>query len=193
MRYVAVDACCLINLLAAGGILPQPSTEKGRASRQLDAPSSLDTTLHIPDSIARETLYLLQPDEDDETKLVKAPIDLAPYFADGLLHACDIEGEEEVGLFVQFATRLDDGEAECLAIARHRGWFLATDDRPATALAGQAGVPVLTTAELVKHWAKRTRTKKPDVAAVLRNIQRFAKFVPRRNSPEAAWWLSRFP
>ena len=124
---------------------------------------------------------------------MKTPIDLTQYFAHGVLFQCDVEGEEETDLFVQYATRLDDGEAACLAIAKNRGWSLATDDRPATTLAGQAGVPVLTTSELVKRWAKRTRANQQQIAAALWNIQRFAKFTPRQNSPAAAWWFSHFP
>ena len=117
---------------------------------------------------------------------MKSPIDLTLYFTHGVLSECEIEGEEETDLLVQYATRLDDGEAACLAIAKNRGWSLATDDRPATTLAGQASVTVLTTAELVKHWATRTSANKQEVATVLLNIQRFAKFIPRQNSPEHA-------
>ena len=89
--------------------------------------------------------------------------------------------------------RLDDGEAACLAIAKHRRWSLATDDRPAGTLAGQAGVRVLTTAELVRQWAKKVNAKKQEITTVLLNIQRFAKFVPRPGSPEAAWWFAQLP
>lgn len=192
MEDVVVDACCLINLLAAEGVLPTPPAPrgKGKATRSKDVPSALEATLHVPTVVVRESLYLLRPDDDDETRLVKAPIDLNPYFAHGVLCECEVMGAEETDLFVQYATRLDDGEAACLAIAKNRGWSLATDDRPATTLAGQAGVPVWTTAELVKHWAKKTVAKKPEIAAILSNIQRFAKFVPRPNSREAAWWFS---
>lgn len=191
MKDLAVDACCLINLLAAGAILPPPAVSmgKGMAARRTPSASPLEAILHVPAVVARESLYLLRPD-DDQTKLVKSPIDLTPYFAQGVLCECEIEGEVETGLFVQYATILDDGEAACLAIARQRGWTLATDDRPAAALAGRANVPVVSTAQLVKHWAKRANASKQQVAAVLANIRRFAKFVPRPNSPEASWWFS---
>jgi hypothetical protein len=150
----------------------------------------LESRLHIPRVVAGESLYLLQPDEDDESKLVKTPIDLMPFFDAGVLVECDVEGEEEMDLFVQFAAALDDGEAACMAIAKNRGFTLATDDRPATNLAGQFNVPVVTTAELVKEWAKKIKAKKAEITSTLLNIQQFARFVPRPNSPEAQWWFS---
>ena len=187
MTDVAVDACCLINLLAAGSILPDPSAPKvkGKASTH-----ALNRTLHIPNAVAAESLYLLQPDDGDESLLVKAPIDVQSYFDAGVLIACTVEGDEETDLFVQFATRLDDGEAACLAIARNRNWAIATDDRPARKLANQFDVPVVTTVELVKEWANSSNARKPDIRDTLQNIQRFARFMPRQNSPEAEWWFS---
>jgi hypothetical protein len=192
MKDVAVDACCLINLLAAGTIFPDPppSQAKGRASMPKGATTALECTLRVPGVVTNESLYLLQPDDDDESKLVKTPIDLTPLFGAGVLVECDVEGEEETNLFVQFAAALDDGEAACMAIAKNRAWTLATDDRPATRLAGQFNVPVVTTAELVKDWAKKSKAKKAEITRTLLNIQQFAKFVPRQNSPEAQWWFS---
>src|ERR1700752_3378011 len=165
MRDVAVDACCLINLLAAGSILPEvfSSTAKGSTSQPKAAKRALAYTLHVPTTVAHESLYLVQLDKEDGTTLVKVPIDLTPHFDAGNLVECDIEGEEETALYVQFATSLDDGEAACLAIAKRRGWLLATDDRPATNLAGQFGVTVVTTAELVKEWSRNAKAKKAEI------------------------------
>lgn len=192
MKDVAVDACCLINLLAAGSILPAPpsSATRRNASRARRGPHALEVTLHVPTAVARETYYLLQPDKQDRRKLVKMPLDLGPYFKGGVLMESDVEGEEETDLFVQFAARLDDGEAACLAIARNRGWTLATDDRPATKLAGQVGVPVLTTAQLVADWAEGAKADKAEIATALSNIRILAKFAPRPNSSGASWWYA---
>lgn len=222
MQDVAVDACCLINLLAAGPILSPPGRLKpgerelrhidldppssasspessGKPSRRRkkavstepeEPPLGIGLTLHVPAKVTQETFYLLQPDEEDGSKLVKMPIDLAPFFQAGMIHSCDLEGEQELGLFVQLATRLDDGEAACFAIAQSRSWLLATDDRPATKLAAQAGLTVITTPELVKRWADTSGATDEAVAAVIQNIQTFARFVPHPDAPESAWWMS---
>jgi hypothetical protein len=194
MTDVAVDACCLINLLAADCVLSQPAASKKRSKGTVhpDEVASLGLVLHVPTIVANESLYILKTDQDDSAKLLKSPIDLEPYFSNGILQRCDIEGEHETAYFVGYASRLDDGEAACVALAKSRGWMLATDDRPATTLALQQGVPVLTTAELLKRWATVTKATKAEVSTALSNIQRFAKFVPRLKSPEAHWWLSYF-
>lgn len=196
MQDVAVDACCLINLCAAGKILSlsSPSTPPRRKGAK-PAPTpkkptfALDLNLYIPAKVGQEVLYIMKPDDDDKTNLVKAEIDLGTYTKAGILHPCDLEGEAETELFVKLATKLDDGEAACFAIAKARGWLLATDDRPATRLADQEGVTVITTPELVKRWAEKAKAKDAEVSAVLQSIQTFARFVPRKSSALYAWWV----
>ena len=58
-----------------------------------------------------------------------------------------------------------------MAIAKTRGWGLASDDRKARRLAGQLGVNVVTTAELVKSWSENTKAPDDDVAQVLRRLE----------------------
>ncbi len=52
----------------------------------------------------------------------------------------------------------------CLALAESRGWVVATDDRKAVRVAGQAGLTVVSTPAIVKAWADATR---PDPALTL--------------------------
>ena len=196
MQDVALDACCLINLCAAGRILgaasPSAPIRHGVRRGVAASPkpgSGLGLNLHVPSKVIEETLYILQPDVEDTSKLVKSQIDLDHFTAIGLLHKCDCEGQEEIELLVQMAIQLGDGEAACFAIAAKRGWVLATDDRRARRLAADSGLAVITTPELVKLWAENTNAGDREVVAVLQNIQRFAYFTPRANSPEYAWWV----
>jgi hypothetical protein len=196
MSDLAMDACCLINLRAAGCILvPGPSSQdviprrKGRAASPPSVTHPLDLMLHVPDNVLREALRLDQPDEDDPTKLVPIPLDLESLIAQGILHACKLEDDEERDRFVQFATELDDGEAACLAIAVQRGWVLGSDDRIAARLALSLGVNVMTTEQLVKRWAEPTDANPSEIGRVLRNIQTYGHYTPRRTSPLREWWL----
>ena len=116
-------------------------------------------------------------------------VDLAPVIGAGLLHRCDLEGEDELNLFVQLATTLDDGEAACLAIAKTRGWTLATDDRKGRREAAGLGVPVVTTPELVKAWADAAKAGEAAVAKLLRDIQDYARFAPHKTMPLHSWWV----
>lgn len=196
MQDVALDACCLINLCAAGKILgavssSAPARRGGRrgAAASPKPGSGLGLNLHVPSKVIEETLYILQPDVEDTSKLVKSPIDLEHFTAAGFLHKCDCEGQEEIELFVQMAIPLGDGEAACFAIAAKRGWALATDDRRARRLAAESSLAVITTPELVKLWAKNTNASDEEIVMVLENIQKFAYFTPRASAPEYAWWV----
>jgi predicted nucleic acid-binding protein len=196
MQDVVLDACCVINLYAAGKILPGEAAPSKPPRRKIVRPGSspqakklaFDFKLHLPVKVKREAKYVLQPDEDDQTKLVKSEIDLDPLIKAGLLHECDLEGEAETDVFVQMAVKLDDGEAACFAIAKNRGWLLATDERPTERLAKQHGVSIITTPELVKHWADKTKATEHEVAQLLWNIQTFAHYCPRKTLPLYAWW-----
>ena len=54
--------------------------------------------------------------------------------------------------------------------------------------AGNLGVPVVTTPELVKLWAEATKAGNAAVAKVLRAIQEYARFFPRKTMPLYDWW-----
>ena len=196
MQDVALDACCLINLCAAGRMLCPSSSSTAKARHGAKAHGSTQhrsgfgLSLHVPAKVTGEALYIMQFDQEDQSNLIECPIDLQPYMAAGLLAPCDLETHEEIELFVRMAAQLGDGEAACFALAAKRGWALATDDRRARRLAAESSLKVITTPELVKLWAKNTNASDEEIVTVLENIQRFAYFTPRPNSPEYAWWGS---
>jgi predicted nucleic acid-binding protein len=171
-----LDACCMINLYAAGDL------------ESLLPPMRFD--FHIPETVLRESLFVRKLDEE-EGKLVEDPIDLKPAIDEGLLRECKLQEGAETELFVQLATAVDDGEAMCLAIAKTRGWMLATDDRKATRLANKLGVKTTSTPELMKRWADASKAKIRAVAQALDRIQTFARFVPRKGSRLQSWWNSQ--
>ena len=196
MQDVVLDACCVINLYAAGKLLSGEVPRSAPPRRRIVMPGSapkakklaFDFKLYLPAKVKEEARYILQPDEEDRSKLVKTKIDLDPIIQAGCLHECNLEGEEEVELFVQTATKLDDGEAVCFAIARSRGWLLATDERPTENLARKHGVRIITTPELVKHWADKTKASAEEVAKILWSIQTYAHYFPRKTLPMHSWW-----
>lgn len=197
MQDVVLDACCVINLYAAGKILSAETAPSKPPRRKIVRPGSspqakklpFDFKLHLPAKVRGEAKYVLQPDEDDQATLVKTEIDLDPLIKAGLLHECDLEGEAETDMFVQMAVKLDDGEAACFAIAKSRGWVLATDERPTERLGKQHGVSIITTPELVKLWADKTKASEEVVAHVLWNIQTYAHYFPRKTLSLHSWWM----
>jgi hypothetical protein len=179
---IACDACCLINFLAGDNIFSPPISPGFAKSVQVGR-------LFIPSEVARESLYLLQPDPNSPDDLIKTPIDLTSHFGKKILHQCTIDTKEEKDLFVRLAIDVDDGEAACLAIAKLRDFTVATDDRLAGRIAKELSIPVINTPQYVQRWAESIGASQDQIVSTIRNIERFARFSPRRDSPEAEWWI----
>jgi hypothetical protein len=75
-----------------------------------------------------------------------------------------------------------------LAIAESRGWAVATDDRKAIRVAGQAGLMVISCPQVVKAWADATQPDPAALVQVLADIQTLAQFRPNPALPESDWW-----
>lgn len=65
-----------------------------------------------------------------------------PLKPNGWLRLIDVEGQEEHDRHVRLSAVVHPGEAASLAIAAHRGWVFATDDRAARRFAAEEGVAV---------------------------------------------------
>jgi predicted nucleic acid-binding protein len=169
-----IDACCLINLCAVGDL-----------QRWL---SSLGFAWHLPSAVVQETLYLRSADEEGNP--TAESIDVERLLEAGLIGECIVQSGDEMRYYVELAADLDDGEAMALAIARVRGWILATDDRKARRRAAEAHVPVITTPELMNRSAERNALSADQIRSALQRIQRHARFVPAADFPEYEWWMS---
>ena len=172
MDDVVVDACCMINLYAAGGLRKRLSLLGGR--------------WYVPTAVVVEALYV-HIEQADGT-IEKSAIDLQSFVDDGTLLSCTVESAEELELYVDLATRIGDGEAMALAIAKSRGWTLWTDDRKAKRITDGLSVSVLTTPDLVKRWADSTILSRDELRDTLRLIEDRAHFFPAASHPLHSWW-----
>lgn len=174
MPDAIVDACCFINLYATGdlrGFLTELAWE-----------------WHLPSAALAESLYIrVTVDEGDDKR---APIQAQPYIDEKLITLVDVGNADEAELYVRLAGDLDDGEAMALAIAKLRGWTLATDDRKAKRFAGNLGVPVVTTPELMERWAKASKMRPAKLKTLLNNIQSGARFAPAEDAQGYEWWTA---
>lgn len=175
MAEQIVDACCVINLFASG--------------RLVDILRSCGGMFHVSKQVRAESLLIRQPDPASPDALIDHPVDLEAAEKDGVLLRCELQGEEEAAAFISFAQLVDDGEASCLAIAKCRGWTVATDDRKAIRLATQEQIAVVTTPELLDRWARAAGPSARELAIAIASIERFARFRPRAKSPLRDWWV----
>ena len=171
-----VDACCLINLYAS--------------EKPIEIVRAFGAEFFVPDRVRGEALTIRRPAEDDVAKYVSEPIDLTEALDASILQECRVEGRTENEDFVRYAMELDDGEAACLAIAKQRGWVVATDDRKAIRLATAERIDVITTPELMHRWAEVAKPKDEEVAEALRRIERFARFRLGKSAKHSQWWAT---
>ena len=170
-----IDACCLIDLLSSG-----------HAEAILRAAGCV---WHLPRAVQGEVRFIRQHDPAQPGSLINVPADLTPLIASGLLAPCQPDDTQEQARFVHYATTFrSDGEAMCLALAESRGWVVATDDRKAIRIAGQAGLTVISCPQIVKAWVAVTHPDPAVLVEILADIQTLARFVPNPMMPEAAWW-----
>jgi predicted nucleic acid-binding protein len=167
---VVLDTCCLVNLAAVDGTLAC-----------LD---EFDLIWYLPTAVHAEGIFIRSAGDSRTVRRIA----IETMVSSGIVRICAPADEVETALYVEFAASLDDGEAMALAIAKNRGWRLATDDRKALTRARAAGVAVVTTPELMRSWALRKACPQPQLVEALTRIETLAKFVPTDESPAALWW-----
>jgi predicted nucleic acid-binding protein len=173
---VILDACCLINLYASGRID--------------DILASLSKPVFVARYVWSNEALTVNGAHDSAADMQETRIDLESQILGGLLGLADLETEDEEILFVNFAANLDDGEAITGAIAAARNWCIATDDRRArNVFADQVPqIQLLSSPELVKHWADVTAAEVDEICLVVQRIRRHGHFVPPASHFLYTWW-----
>jgi hypothetical protein len=175
---VAIDACCLFDLLASG-----------------NAEAILRTSGHswqLPSAVGGEVQYVRQRDPNQPGKLVKVPADLPALIGSGVLAVCDPQTQQELARFTHYASLFrSDGESMCLALAEQRGWAVAADDRRAIRVAQQAGLTVVSCPQLLKRWADAAAPDQTTLVRALRDIEALAYFKPNPTMPAYRWWVDQ--
>jgi predicted nucleic acid-binding protein len=174
-QQLLLDACCGINLHASGRI----------AEILIDLPYRF----HIVRKVIQEAGHTRRRVEAGEYQLES--IDWQPLVAAGLVAVTDVDGEDEEAAVVAFAAaRLDEGEALTCAVAVHRGYAIATDDRRARRLLSAQGFasPVLSTLDLLHQWANRRGLGDDEVAAVVHRVAVGGNFAPPSRDSLKSWW-----
>ena len=175
--HLLLDACCVINLYASFQMEPILSA----------IPIQVAISDYVKD---QEALTILGgPDEDVSKEVI--PVEVQPMVDSGLIEVVilDIEGESET--YVNLAADLDDGEAISGAIAIHRNWGIGTDEKKATNIFKRDApqIQVISTPELVKHWADSDNPSSEEISKALNNIHWRARYIPNISHDLYSWWI----
>lgn len=168
-----IDCCSLLNLYAGWGGLEN--------LQQLEHSWFICKAVEGESQITREYDEHQQPQDRE--------LALQPFVQSGVIQVIAPETDEEVESYLEFAELIDDGEAQSIALAKHRGLMLLTDDRKALKIAQNAGIETVSTVDILREWIERGGIQITDVRKTLTRIRELARFVPPKNSAEIAWWI----
>ncbi len=176
--HVLLDACCILNFSASG--------------RFLEILSAIPAQVVVTEVGRDKELKTLQrlKTEDNE-----AAVQFEAAISKSLLLVTDFESEAEAEAetFVNYAFAMgDDGESATGAIAVHRGWAIATDDKKAISFFQQE-VPqlkIISTLEVVKYWSEQSSLNASELRNVLGAIRVKGRYIPDKDHPLQSWWKS---
>lgn len=159
--HLLLDTCCLINLHVSGAL-----------------PEILGC---LPAMAVVVT----------DVRLEAQRFDVQLYADQGALMLDDLTGQEyELFLNLLANGDLDDGEAAVGAVAISRTWAIATDDQLArdVFLAQAPHIQLLTTPELLQHWATLTGCEAALLRQTLQRVELEGRFRPGPQHPLHTWW-----
>jgi len=172
--HVVLDACCVLNFCASGHFMA--------------ILKSIPAQVVVTEVVREKELITLQRLEDEENE---GAIQFETAITQGLLSVVDFELESEEETFVNYASELgDDGESATCAIAVHRGWAIATDDKKAISFSQKEAphLQILSTLEIIKNWSELENLASAKLRNVISAIQTKGRYVPPRNHPLFSWW-----
>ncbi|MGH2615062.1 MAG: hypothetical protein ACRDJC_07470 [Thermomicrobiales bacterium] len=137
----------------------------------------------IAEAVLRESMYIhVIVDGVRE----KEPVSFEPMFAAGTLAVVEPESEEEIQSLIDLSLQLDDGEAMTCALALHRGYRIATDEKKAIRFVGNQ-IPIVGALDLVRAWADAVAAPPILIREVLAAIEERG-YVPGSDHRHYGWW-----
>lgn len=137
----------------------------------------------VAEAVLRESLYI-QAVVDGVRE--KEPIDLEPLVTGGVVAPIAPDTEEEFQTLIDLSRQLDDGEAMTCAIALHRGYRIATDEKKTIKLVGDR-IPIVGTLDLLRAWADVTSVPPATLRDVFMALAERA-YIPGTDHLHRAWW-----
>ncbi|NJL00568.1 MAG: hypothetical protein HC910_08365 [Spirulinaceae cyanobacterium SM2_1_0] len=172
--HVVFDACCVLNFCASGYLI--------------EIIQSIPAQVVVTEVVRERELLTLQrlTDENDEdTNQFEAAM------KKGLLAVVDFNSESEEETFVNYVFELgDDGESATCAIAVHRQWVIATDDKKAISFFQREApnLQILSTLAIVRHWSEAENISSVTLRSVLTAIRTRGRYIPHHSHPLLGWW-----
>ena len=172
--HLILDACCVLNLCASGSFLSILKT----------IPAQVVVTEVVKQRELKTLQHLTFEDKDGAIQLERS-------IQQGLLLVVDFESESEEETFINYVFEMgDDGESATFAIASHRRWAVATDDKKAISFfqKEEPDIQILSTLEIIKHWSEVENINSADLKNALNSVRVRGRYLPAQRHPLYNWW-----
>jgi len=172
--HIILDACCVLNLCASGNFLSILKT--------IPAQSIITEVVKQQEL---KTLQSLTVEDND------GAIQLESAIQQELILIVDFESALEEQTFVNYVFEMgDDGESATFAIASHRRWAVATDDKKAISFfkKEEPDLQIFSSLEIIKHWSEVTNSSSRELKNTLSAIRVKARYLPSKKHPLFSWW-----
>lgn len=172
MTHYCLDACSIINLFCGWGGIQELHT--------FGVSWSTTTT-------ALGEFKDVRIQQADGT-IIRSPIDHSVVLQQFPLTILSDLSDDELDTAMDLSVEIDDGEAECLAVALHRNLVFVSDDGLAITTAESRGVQAVSSLDLISQWADLDPSRPALLLGILERIELLARYVPSRNHPRRGWW-----
>jgi predicted nucleic acid-binding protein len=172
--HIVLDACCVLNFCAS--------------EKLLEILKAIPAQVVVTEVVRQQELKTLQRLKGEANEGV---IQFETAIEQGLLTVLDFESEVEEETFVNYAFELgDDGESATGAIAVHRGWAIAIDDKKAISFFKKMApdLQILSTLEIVKYWSEQENLDSAKLKMALNSIRVKGRYIPHKTHPLLDWW-----
>ncbi|WP_293145665.1 MULTISPECIES: hypothetical protein [unclassified Microcoleus] len=172
--HIVLDSCCILNFYASG--------------KFLEILQAIPAEIVVTEVVRSKELKTLQRIENEESE---GAIYFDQAVQEGLISIVDFESEAEAETFINYTAQMrDEGESATFAIAFHREWTVATDDKRAIAFLRKEAphIQIVSTLEIIEHWSEKSNIDSVTLKAALTAIRVRAKYQPPRNHPLLIWW-----
>jgi hypothetical protein len=155
-----LDPSCVISLYASGQMEP--------------ILHAYPAQIGVVDVVRTGEMLDIWDGPDEDVRQHKSTVNLLPFIAAGVLVEVPFETVDTQIVVNLAAYGLNNGECTTMAVASRLGWVVGIDNVPAwrriAALLPQ--VSLVSTAQLLKHWADTRHITTKNVCTVLRCMQR---------------------
>jgi len=172
--HVVLDACCVLNFFASGYLI--------------EILESISAQVVVTEVVRERELLTLQRLRDKNNEDISQ---FETAIGKSLISVVDFDSVIEEETFVNYVFELgDDGESATGAIAFHRDWTIATDDKKAISFFRREApdLQILSTLAIVKQWSEKEKLSPTTLRSAISAIQIRGRYIPNRNHPLLSWW-----